>query len=302
MSIHSIGTYRSNWIAAPAAAVAASPAISTYTADRYVAASVPSQPWPATQPPPGAVVSGPLSPTALAQLQSMRAELALLETQLSALLALAAPTPWAGPPGVLPVPMAPPPLPIPPVAQPLPPLPAPPPVLPPVVPAPAPVAPVVQPTPTGLPFNGLVAGTRMMLAPGTSVMGFDVSGTAAVRESSPQVLDMVAKGAAMFGLLRRTYALRVEMLPGNKVRVGLHEIGRNGKPQKKVFAGKLDVIESRPGMLTIKDPEGKPGSILQARDGSLTVQHPQGTVKFLLRGVAPLVAGVDDADNARPLA
>jgi hypothetical protein len=34
----------------------------------------------------------------------------------------------------------------------------------------------------------------------------------------------------------------------------------------------------------------------------LTIQHPEGTVKLLVRGVAPLLAGVDDVENDRPLA
>lgn len=314
MSIHRIGAYRANWISVPTAAVAPAPAAPAYGADRYVVASAPALYWPATPPVPGPA----LSPAAVAQLQAMRTELALLETQLAALLALVAapavsplpvpalplPVVTPGVPAAQPVPAvpvpAPPPRPS--VAQPAPALPAPPPVIPSAVPTPTPSAPAAQPAPPSLPFQGLVKGTRMMLAPGTSVMGFDVSGTAAVRESSPQVLDMVAKGSAMFGMVRRTYALRVEMVSASEVNISLHEIGRNGKPKKKVFAGNLAVLKSQPGVLTLKDPDGKPGSIRQAADGSLTIQHPQGTVKLLMRGVAPLVAGVDDVENDRPLA
>ncbi|MEB3197866.1 MAG: hypothetical protein VKP62_11755 [Candidatus Sericytochromatia bacterium] len=153
-----------------------------------------------------------------------------------------------------------------------------------------------------IPLTGLPAGTRLRLAPGTSVMGFDIDGTAAIRESTPQVLDLIAKGSAMFGMFRRTYGLRAETRKDGTVMINLNELGADGQPRQKVFGGKLKVIASKPGELTLRDPDGKPASIRQGADGSLTIEHPQGTVSLMVTGQAPLIAGVDDVDNDRPLA
>jgi hypothetical protein len=304
------------------------------------AAQPPTTLWGQTPPYPGAAqppttlwgqtppfAPGP-TPAQLAELQALMAEVTRLQQQLDAILAVGMrPAPsWgavpAGPtmpaPGWPPasvVPMnVPPPVPLPPVpmAPPpvVPPLPAPPPVitavpLPPlpgsVTPAPGATAPGTA-QPALLQLSGLPAGTRLRLAPGTSVKGFDVSGTAAVRESSPQVLDLIAKGSALFGFVRRTYGLRAEAQPDGTMKIALNEIGRNGKPKKSVFSGKLKVLDSRPGSLKLEDPNGKAGSITQGPDGSLTVQHPEGTIRFLVAGRAPLIAGIDDVDNDRALA
>ena len=334
MNTHRVGAYRSNWLApvpprAELSAVAAAPG---YAADRY--AAVPGNVLPAAF---HSVTShqARLSPGAAAQLQAMRAELTSLQAQLASLLSLVSASPAAAPPSALPLPspvptpvpnafpwpapvsipvpsalplpaLAPPPVPnIAPLPAPA--LPSPPPVLPPTaaVPVPPPVVPGPQPNPVSpdaLSFRGLVKGTRLMLAPGTTLRGFDVTGTAAVKNASPQALEMVVKGAAMFGMVRRTYGLRIEMLSGDRVSISLNQIGRNGKAKKQVYSGNLAVISRGSGEITLKGPDGRPASIRQGGDGSLTIQHPEGTVTFLVRGVAPLVAGVDDVDNNSPLA
>ncbi|MEB3328070.1 MAG: hypothetical protein VKQ33_02425 [Candidatus Sericytochromatia bacterium] len=272
---------------------------------------------------PSPVAPGP-TPAQLAELQALMAEVQRLQRQLDAVLAPGRqPLPtWGAVPGgpVVPVPARPmafpPPVPATPPPPPAvaPPLPAPPPILtpppsPPPVLTPPPAAPPtpgvpLQPTaaPALLQFSGLPAGTRLRLAPGTSVRGFDVSGTAAVRESSPQVLDLIAKGSALFGFVRRTYALRAEAQADGTMKIDLTEVGKRGKPKQSVFSGNLQVLEAGPGSLTLRDPEGKPGAITQGPDGSLTIQHPEGTIRLFIAGRAPLVTGVDDVDNERPLA
>ncbi|MEB3221306.1 MAG: hypothetical protein VKS61_04710 [Candidatus Sericytochromatia bacterium] len=298
--------------------------------------SVPQQPSPWGQTPP--VAPGP-TPAQVAEIQALMAEVARLQQQLDAILAMrpqpapgwgtqpAGPTPgWGMQPTTPAFPMSVPPAPLPqaplPVAPPLPapppvapPLPAPPPVIPPAQTTPAPTPPSPTPPPvipapsqptTARPgllqLSGLPAGTRLRLAPGTSVKGFDVSGTAAIRESSPQVLDLIAKGSALFGLVRRTYGLRAEAQPDGRMKIALNEIGSDGRAKKSVFSGNLKVLDSRPGSLTLRDPDGKAGSITQGADGSLTIQHPEGTIKLYVTGRAPLIAGVDDVDNGQALA
>ena len=292
--------------------------------------SVPPQPSPWGQTPP--LAPGP-TPAQLVEIQALMAEVARLQQQLDAILAMrpqpapgwgtqpAGPTPGWGvqpttpafpmsvPPAPLPTPLPQAPLPV------APPLPAPPPVIPPAQTTPAPTPPSPTPPPvipapsqptTARPgllqLSGLPAGTRLRLAPGTSVKGFDVSGTAAIRESSPQVLDLIAKGSAMFGFVRRTYGLRAEAQPDGSMKIALNEIGRDGKAKKSVFSGNLKVLDSRPGSLKLRDPDGKAGSITQGADGSLAIQHPEGTIKLYVTGRAPLIAGVDDVDNGQALA
>ncbi|MEB3283887.1 MAG: hypothetical protein VKN33_01190 [Candidatus Sericytochromatia bacterium] len=283
MDIHRIAA---NFLYPPSPPAPAAPFVATmptYAADRMMAPYVPGAPYQSS-----------INPAAAAQIQAMQAELMVLEAQLASLLALVSPVAVGRPP-------LPPPPPVPGVPA-LPPFPPPLPPPPPVTMTAKSGVRATAASPAALPFPGLVAGTRMMLAPGTSVKGFAITGTAAVRSASSSTLDLVAKGAAFFGLFRRTYNLRVEMLKNGKVDVSLNEIDRNGNPKDKVFNGKLEVISQRPGELTLRAPDGKPGSIRQDADGSLLVQHPEGTVRLLFRGVAPLVAGLDDIANDRPLA
>lgn len=148
-------------------------------------------------------------------------------------------------------------------------------------PVPQPVAP--KPVAPAAPASAidslrLRAGQTLQLAAGTTVKGFEVTGTAKVVSVSGKHVELRMQGNAG-GMMAFDVKFRAEVKPDGSLRLDANML-EGGRPTQNLLGQNAQILSSKSGVVQLRTEDGKSARLASLGNGGLAVQVDDISLKL----------------------